>query len=229
MPMWARLRTIRFALRVGAWARAAGRTDQGSSTAEQIRGPPRQAPRVALQVRRVRDGQSTRSRARAAASPRLATPSLPSRFDTCTLTVFSLMNRSAAIVLLVAPVARRSRTSRSRGVSRLTVPRVMPHSAKARGCGWRAGVHGVRDRAHPCRGRCASTRRAARGPRPCPRGRAAPRPGSGAVRGRSRHRTDSPGRSLPGTGRPPTRRRPWRRTPRRARAGRRGTRDATPR
>ena len=56
------------------------------------------------------------------ASNRFVTSSLRSRFDTWTLTVFSLMNREAAIALFVAPVERRSRTSRSRGVNRLNGP-----------------------------------------------------------------------------------------------------------
>ena len=48
------------------------------------------------------------ARARAAASPRLATPSFASTFVTCTLTVFSLINRRWAIVRFVAPAASTS-------------------------------------------------------------------------------------------------------------------------
>jgi hypothetical protein len=55
--------------------------------------------------------------AMAAASVRLAAPSLPRMFETCTLAVFGEMNSSLAISLLLLPVVSRRSTSRSRLVS----------------------------------------------------------------------------------------------------------------
>src|ERR1700747_588458 len=53
----------------------------------------------------------------AAASVRLAPPSLPRRFDTCTLAVFGAMNSTEAISRLLRPAAMSRSTSRSRLVS----------------------------------------------------------------------------------------------------------------
>ena len=53
----------------------------------------------------------------AAASPRLATPSLPRMLDTWTLAVLGEMNSSPAISLLLRPAATRRSTSSSRSVS----------------------------------------------------------------------------------------------------------------
>ena len=53
----------------------------------------------------------------AAASPRLATPSLPRMFDTWTLAVLGEMNSSPAISRLLRPAATRRSTSSSRSVS----------------------------------------------------------------------------------------------------------------
>ena len=98
-------------------------------------------------------------------------------------------------------MARRSKTSRSRGVSRLNGPsRDCRLGQRDPGAGGEpdgaalevVGTHVV--------GGCSSTRRAARGPRPGRRGRAVPRPGSGAARGRSRRRTAPPVRSPPELG-----------------------------
>src|SRR5207247_5793176 len=55
--------------------------------------------------------------AMAAASVRLAAPSLPRMLDTCTLAVFGAMNSTEAISLLLRPAAMSRRTSRSRLVS----------------------------------------------------------------------------------------------------------------
>src|SRR6266702_1418727 len=59
----------------------------------------------------------------AAASVRLAAPSLPKMLDTCTLAVFGAMNSTEAISLLLRPAAMSRRTSRSRLVS---APRTSP-------------------------------------------------------------------------------------------------------
>ena len=118
--------------------------------------------------------------------------------DTCTLTVFSVMNRAARDRLVGGSGGEEvedlafARCEAAQG-SALSPPT----PGEAPGCGWRAGVRGARGRAHPCRGRCSSTRRVARGPRPGRRGRAVPLPGSGAARGRSRRRTAPPGRRRP--------------------------------
>ena len=53
----------------------------------------------------------------AAASVRLAAPSLPRMFDTCTLAVFGAMNSTEAISRLLRPAAMSRSTSRSRLVS----------------------------------------------------------------------------------------------------------------
>jgi len=53
----------------------------------------------------------------AAASVRLAAPSLPRMFDTCTLAVFGAMKRTAAISRLLRPAAMSLSTSRSLLVS----------------------------------------------------------------------------------------------------------------
>ena len=53
----------------------------------------------------------------AAASVRLAAPSLPKILDTCTLAVFGVMNSTAAISRLLRPAASSRSTSRSRLVS----------------------------------------------------------------------------------------------------------------
>ena len=55
--------------------------------------------------------------AMAAASVRLAAPSLPRILDTCTLAVFGAMNSTEAISLLLRPAAMSRSTSRSRLVS----------------------------------------------------------------------------------------------------------------
>ena len=54
-------------------------------------------------------------RAAAAASVRLVTPSLARMWEMCTLTVFSLMNRSWAMRRLLSPSASSVRTCRSVG------------------------------------------------------------------------------------------------------------------
>src|SRR5436189_261619 len=53
----------------------------------------------------------------AAASVRLAAPSLPRMLDTCTLAVFGAMNSTEAISLLLRPAAMTGTPSRSRLVS----------------------------------------------------------------------------------------------------------------
>ncbi|MGH3263660.1 MAG: hypothetical protein ACRDNS_16895, partial [Trebonia sp.] len=53
----------------------------------------------------------------AAASVRLAAPSLARMFDTCTLAVFGVMNSSAPISRFDLPLTSRLSTSRSRSVS----------------------------------------------------------------------------------------------------------------
>ena len=57
------------------------------------------------------------SYARITACTRSRSPSLASRLPTCVLTVASLMNRAAAISVLLPPLARSTSTSRSRAVS----------------------------------------------------------------------------------------------------------------
>jgi len=62
-------------------------------------------------------GTRPRRTAIAAISARPFAPSFDLMFETCTLAVFSLMNRSVAISRFVRPRVSRSRTSCSRGVS----------------------------------------------------------------------------------------------------------------
>ena len=62
-------------------------------------------------------GTSPRRTAIAAISARPLAPSFDLMFETCTLAVFSLMNRSTAISQFVCPAVRRSSTSCSRLVS----------------------------------------------------------------------------------------------------------------
>ena len=61
-------------------------------------------------------------RALQAISARPFAPSFDLMFDTCTLAVFSLMNRSVAISRFVRPSVRRSSTSCSRRVSLNGIP-----------------------------------------------------------------------------------------------------------
>src|SRR6185503_1594539 len=64
-----------------------------------------------------RSGPRPRRWATAAASTRLATPSLPRMFETWTLAVFRVMNSSSAICWLLRPAATSRMTSASRSVS----------------------------------------------------------------------------------------------------------------
>ena len=113
---------------LGSPGRLAGRRPGGrprgpaSSWTRSAPGPPvaghgGQPRESQLPVMLAARGQALVAWAIAAASVRLAAPSLPRMFETCTLAVFGAMNSSAAISLLLRPVASKRSTSRSRAVS----------------------------------------------------------------------------------------------------------------
>ncbi len=136
-------------------------------------------------------------RARAAASARLRTPSLASRFDTCTLTVFSLMNSCRAISRLLRPSTSRASTSRSRAVS-ASGPAGAAAAARPPDRG-RAepAQRGQQRRGPQPTGDLAGRGRPARPPRAPARPPAAPRPagpGSGPARRPRRSRSRSTAR-----------------------------------
>src|SRR5438309_2501616 len=108
-------------VRCGQWEHSEGRrrdTLGTRSRPEQPRENPEQpehpeAPRYAV----LAGSKRRRLCALAAASPRLATLSLPKMLDTWTLAVLGEMNSSPAISRLLRPAATRRSTSSSRSVS----------------------------------------------------------------------------------------------------------------